>query len=1129
MEIPSDEETVEAADRLSAIVQEVNSDPRVLLDEGTLALAERAVAGGARQAGDGQYRIHAGALSAALNFYFLRGCTFGSIGDLARGRAIRGVLEAAAGTEGDQADWARGLRDNHAEILIVTATRHYLSFSSSQGIEPLLRAELLLREVLEVSPDEVTWRNAACTFLAVVKTLAEETGDPGVLHDAISLGQTLYERIASQDAVTEIEANTLSEYGSCLLLRARLTGNIVQVSGAVDVLRTAARLAPTRPTEALARLNLSEAMYALVDARDDPLADEAFHHATAAAELVAPEERQRQRYYRALGDAWMRRDSGDSAALLAAARAYAEALRTADEGQSELLTLLAEMLYRAFDADPEDAAAVALSGEAGETLPNGWLAVGLFAEKLLNAYLVNADGRYLDTAVACVKRMIVLSNRSLEALSLFGRALTIRFNAVGSAADGTQAVAVLREALARSEDDSYRFENATNLAAVLQRMFNDKTDEVTHDKSSDIVNAAMLSEIIDALRTARAITPKPNNAAALASALAARFQLRSTEVDRDEALVLWRSCAASAPDDLRYVKPLVDLLMAFGDDQDFSEDVTEALAWAWRLRRGAPSDLKHLETLGRVAVLAGNFRKNVDAVHEVADELRAEVITKPWVKGTETAICTYLNLLQILFEETHDTDSLVEAIEVGSRLLERPGLPSSREAWARVAVAEALVRRAEFTGSRSDLDEAIAGLRHVESLAEDDDGDLYGHRAALVNALAYRYGETASAADLDEAIALNAQALRGESQLVRAVAESNLCMALYTRATVHRDPGDLGRAIEAGQQAVQLTPSGHRDRPRRQFHLAIALRTLAQIWQDRPDAPALINQAVDAAREATAETPPAHSEHFQYAHAVAGALLLRYEISGEVADLDEAMRTFASVIDGTQPGSDRHVAALSNLARAHLLRGERLGGSDGDLEAAASYARRVVEAAGAASPRAAFGRMVLAEGLDALAVRTGNPARSREAAGHLRDTALASASPPHDRIRAAIRWGELEVRDGRRESALHAWATVIDLLPVVVWFGLDRSLRESHIGRYEGVARDAAAAAVEADRPDRGVVFLEHGRNVIWAGLLQTRTSLDDVRATHPELTEGLERVRARLHALDRADALNDATVQLGG
>ena len=1113
MGIPTGEDLNEVAARLSDLVNEAFAgNLQLLVDDSAVALAERAVGEGARESLDGQYQIHVGALIAALNFHFLRGRAFGSGGDFERAGAIRGVLEGIAQTDRELAEFLGKLRDNHAHILVDSAAEIFLRFSSDHEIKPLLAAEMLVREALAMTPDETIRSHAESTFLAVAKTLAEKTEDLRVLDDAIQIGRAIYERVASAEALADVaDANSLSTYGSCLRMRAARTGDVALLEDAVVVLRTVARIAPTEPTKALAHLNLSQALYALAGTQDPPaVEDEAFYHVTAAADLVAPDERHRHRYFRALGNAWMHRDAGDGAAPLAAARAYAEALRTADELRPALLEQLAESVYRAFCAKPADTAPTNLVCDVRETLRDGWAAASLFRGKLVDAFRADGDQHYLDMAVRHAERAVRLSERSATTLSVLGSMLAGRFQATGLAAHRAEAVTGLREALAQSENGWDRFENATDLAWVLQSMFNDRPDP------------AVLDECIDVLRIARAVMPRADNAVGLASCLTGRFQLRNAGEDRDEAIGLWRTAAESAPDDPRYVQPLIRLLVNAGlisidEERDLTADATEALAWAWRLRRGHPSDSRHLLTLANAAVLAGTYRANAAAVREVIDEIRAAVITPPWTEETDAVAGIYVSLLELLFEETREMTALAEAIEVGRRLLERPAIPADRRTQVGVAFAECLVRRAEFTDSRSDLDEAIIQLRRVESLDDLEIGRyVQAARAVLADALINRYGYAGSAADLDEAITLNSRDVGDKWPLVRAAASGNLCMALSARGARHRDPADLLRAIEAGQEAVALTPEEHRERPRRLFHLAVALLKLAQMRQDDPDMAPLVHQAVAAAREAINATPSGHSEHLRYAQLMAGALMFRRELLGDAADLNEAMRTYAAIIDGTTTGTSRHTVALLGLSQAYLIRSELAGDSRGDLESAVSCARQAVESAGLGSAYYARGRILLARSLDALGRRTGDLDLSREAAGHLRDAALATTADPLDRIDAAQRWGQQEVRDDRREQALEAWTTVVDLLPVAVWFGLDRSLRESHLRRYEGVARIAGAAALNAARPDQAVSCLELGRNVLWAGLMQTRTSLDEIRASHPELVEGLERVRAQLDALDR-------------
>ncbi|MFJ6433177.1 hypothetical protein [Streptomyces sp. NPDC091416] len=1119
--------TDEAAALLAAIVVEAySSRPSLLLEEDTVALAARVEDAGVRPGAAGALLIRPDALVPVLTYHLVTGALFDVPACLERYRALRDVVETAEFADPAAAETFAALRADHARLTNELGAALYLGHVRGGDAGQLHLAARIARLAMEISPDPTHWRSAARTLLAVGKTLSEVTREPSWLTEAIELGRLLHARISAPNAVTDdIDVDLLANFGGCLLARGTLAEAEHDLAEAVDVLRLSVRISAGRPGEALARLNLSQALYSLAEKREDSAgADEAFVHVRAAVELVEPDNWQRHRFFRALGDGWARRaddESGVSSSSVeaaeAAARAYAEALRTANEDRPGLLVLLARSAERVFAVEP--ASAVELISEVCETAEDGWVADALFAEGLANAFGHNRQRRCIDTAIDHAKRSLDRSSRHPHALSAFGLALSERGRVTGSVPDSEAAAAALREALERSTDRDNTRRSARRLSAVLVRLYE-------HGEDSALPGFRLF---LDALRDAGATSPDLDTRKALARSLGARFARTRSPSHGQEAAAQWRAATESEPDDTESVRELSSLLMDLGMEGD-QDAAGEALALAWRLRRGDPANLARLNVLAMAARVAGEFHEHVDAVREVVAEVRTAT-APPWTGPELSAVLSHVHLLHILFEETDDMDALTEAIAVARRLVSQPGASPRHRARARLALAQGLIRQQEFSGDVGDLDEAIGTLQrigeteHVDGIGSETGpsphraGSPQGgeHIATLASGLTGRYGITGVVTDLDRAIALHESVLNDLSPADRATALSNLGMALRLRAAHHGDPAELRRAYEVSLEAVTLTPAGHRERPRRLIHFASAAIGLAQEDSGHPGSRAVADLAVAAAREAVATAPDGHSEELRYAQSLAMALLVRQRTGADDLDLREATHTYAHIVDRTRPGHTQHSMALLNLARAHQHRGMGPHGSEGALESAASYARRAAATRTAGWVHHAETRILLARILETLADRTGRASHLREAAGHLRDAAQAPDGPPDGRLRAAVHWGHLESSRQRQPRALEAWTTAVGLLPIAVWFGLGRSLRESHLRRYEGIARHAAAAALDAGQPETAVALLEQGRNVLWAGVLRTRTSLDDVRATHPDLAARLEEVRGRLDALDRA------------
>ncbi len=71
--------------------------------------------------------------------------------------------------------------------------------------------------------------------------------------------------------------------------------------------------------------------------------------------------------------------------------------------------------------------------------------------------------------------------------------------------------------------------------------------------------------------------------------------------------------------------------------------------------------------------------------------------------------------------------------------------------------------------------------------------------------------------------------------------------------------------------------------------------------------------------------------------------------------------------------------------------------------------------------------------------------------------------------------------EGLVAAAVAGFATAVTALDEAAWRGLGRADQERVLGEYEGLARDAAAAAIRAGRVDYALELLEQGRGVMLA------------------------------------------------
>ncbi len=198
----------------------------------------------------------------------------------------------------------------------------------------------------------------------------------------------------------------------------------------------------------------------------------------------------------------------------------------------------------------------------------------------------------------------------------------------------------------------------------------------------------------------------------------------------------------------------------------------------------------------------------------------------------------------------------------------------------------------------------------------------------------------------------------------------------------------------------------------------------------------------------------------------AARILDRVTPAADRAELDQAIMLLTTATAATSPDHPKLAGYLSNLGRILQTRFERTGAT-GDL----------VEALGLWS----------------------------RAAGT--DTASAGV-----RMHAAQAAARATVRLDGPASAVVAHQVAVELLPLLAWRGISDADRRFLIEREaSSLARDSTACATSAGDPGLAIQFLEQGRGVVWAQLLDTRTDLTGLERSHADLAQRLRRCRTVL------------------
>jgi tetratricopeptide (TPR) repeat protein len=155
----------------------------------------------------------------------------------------------------------------------------------------------------------------------------------------------------------------------------------------------------------------------------------------------------------------------------------------------------------------------------------------------------------------------------------------------------------------------------------------------------------------------------------------------------------------------------------------------------------------------------------------------------------------------------------------------------------------------------------------------------------------------------------------------------------------------LAAAVEAAQQSLGLAPPGHPDHVAALSNLAMALIRRFELARNAAD----LDAAIDAAKQAADAALVGYQDPAVCLAQLGIALRERFELANDFADLSAAVDAGQESVDAAPPGHRDHGACLSILAGT-LLRRFEVAGDLADLNAAVDAARQSVDAAPAGRP-----------------------------------------------------------------------------------------------------------------------------------------------------------------------------------
>ncbi|MER7666655.1 CHAT domain-containing protein [Streptomyces sp. NPDC096193] len=801
------------------------------------------------------------------------------------------------------------------------------------------------------------------------------------------------------------------------------------------------------------------------------------------------------------------------------------------------------------------------------------------AERFWEAFHVarhSADPASVEKAIdlghALLAAEDVAERRSV--LSNLGGLLQTRYHQTGDFEFLQEAIRKVTEAYLlayESPEDSADYAN--NIGMMLHTAFRQNQDRGT------------LADALDWSRTAIDEEPSTNKAFYLGNlvvALRTSFTVTKDLAPLAEAVEHARTAVECSPDDVSTASSLHFLAVVLRDwshdtgETGVMEEAVDAARRAVELTPAGSSDvrdrLKNLAYLLDDRYRARGERDDLAELLRVRQTLVAHTpVTDPqhsqnlvelttterdwaaltgerpkwnrdWERAdTEAEVC---GRYAAEFEQSRDSALLERAIELGRSAAAATPAGHPRRGVRLDHLATALATRGEAFGDHAALAEAVIIER--EAVACTSAGhplrvQFMGNLAVNLNALFHATGDLAHVMDAIDVARRATEATAGQGDHPRSL--GILAVMLHNRFRVTGELQVLSEAVDRARESVRLGASLVAGQAQRLSNLG----TMLSDWFTRTGEASVLDKAIDAHRVAadvTADDEPGRAARLAN---LGGVLEMAYQKFGNRDALRDAIAAHRASVAATPEDSPHWPRYTASLAAAL--------GDWCTNPVAPAVARReppdpqvLAEAVGLARSAArrpeqdAYSRAdLLTRIANVLALgfrHRGDGDALTEALGCYREAAASAGSPAESRAEAADRWGDLAADAGQFDVAAEGYAAAIRLLPRLAGRHLGREDAQYWLGRFAGVAADAAACALAAGDEVSAVTLLESGRCVLAAQALDSRGDLSDLHERAPDLAERFRTLTAefetdttsdRVALADELDAVTDRIRALPG
>ena len=317
---------------------------------------------------------------------------------------------------------------------------------------------------------------------------------------------------------------------------------------------------------------------------------------------------------------------------------------------------------------------------------------------------------------------------------------------------------------------------------------------------------------------------------------------------------------------------------------------------------------------------------------------------------------------------------------------------------------------------------------------------------------------------------------------------------------------DIKSAILTLQKAVRLTPDTHPDYPSQLMNLGSIFRCRFEHTGELAD----IDSAILTLENAVQITPEKHADMPTRLNNLGNAFYSRFEKTGQLKDIENTILNLQKVVQLTPEAHAYMPSRLNNLGNSFLSRFEHAGKIE-DLESAISTLQKVIQLTPEAHAHMASYLNNLANTLFTRFKATENLEDVFQAISVLRLSATQSTGKPSMRLVTARTWALFASILGISQLSFDAFSVAIGLLPQVA--GLEQTIRKRHqtLLDISDITASATAAAINNNKLEMALAWLEQGRCLVWNQINYLRTPADNLHAYDPTLADRFLRVAHEL------------------